>query len=157
MTACNTPVKEGIKVTTQSPELEKIRKKTMELMLVNHPLDCPVCDAAGECDLQDTCYGLGVAKQEYAADLERLQIRYDWSLLESDPNRCILCEKCVKVCREITGVGAIETQSCGDRAVVETVSGKPLDCDFCGNCIAACPTGTLISKPFKFAGPPLVL
>ncbi len=154
MTACNTPVKEGIKVTTQSPELEKIRKKTMELMLVNHPLDCPVCDAAGECDLQDTCYGLGVAKQEYSADLERLPIRYDWSLLESDPNRCILCEKCVKVCREITGVGAIETQSCGDRAVVETVSGKPLDCDFCGNCIAACPTGTLISKPFKFAGRP---
>lgn len=154
MTACNTPVKEGIKVTTQSPELEQIRKKTMELMLVNHPLDCPVCDAAGECDLQDTCYGLSVAKQEYAADLERLQIRYDWSLLESDPNRCILCEKCVKVCREITGVGAIETQSCGDRAVVETVSGKPLDCDFCGNCIAACPTGTLISKPFKFAGRP---
>ena len=154
MTACNTPVKEGIKVTTQSPELEQIRKKTMELMLVNHPLDCPVCDAAGECDLQDTCYGLSVAKQEYAADLERLQIRYDWSLLESDPNRCILCEKCVKVCREITGPAAIETQSCGDRAVVETVSGKPLDCDFCGNCIAACPTGTLISKPFKFAGRP---
>lgn len=154
MTACNTPVKEGIKVTTQSPELEQIRKKTMELMLVNHPLDCPVCDAAGECDLQDSCYSLSVAKQEYAADLERLQIRYDWSLLESDPNRCILCEKCVKVCREITGVGAIETQSCGDRAVVETVSGKPLDCDFCGNCIAACPTGTLISKPFKFAGRP---
>lgn len=154
MTACNTPVKEGIKVTTQSPELEQIRKKTMELMLVNHPLDCPVCDAAGECDLQDTCYGLSVSKQEYAADLERLQIRYDWSLLESDPNRCILCEKCVKVCREITGVGAIETQSCGDRAVVETISGKPLDCDFCGNCIAACPTGTLISKPFKFSGRP---
>lgn len=154
MTACNTPVKEGIKVTTQSPELEKIRKKTMELMLVNHPLDCPICDAAGECDLQDTCYGLGVAKQEYAADLERLQIRYDWSLLESDPNRCILCEKCVKVCREITGPAAIETQSCGDRAVVDTVSGKPLDCDFCGNCIAACPTGTLISKPFKFSGRP---
>jgi len=154
MTACNTPVKEGIKVTTQSPELEQIRKKTMELMLVNHPLDCPVCDAAGECDLQDTCYGLSVAKQEYAADLERLPIRYDWQLLESDPNRCILCEKCVKVCREITGVGAIETVDRGDRALVETVSGKPLDCDFCGNCIAACPTGTLISKPFKFAGRP---
>lgn len=154
MTACNTPVKEGIKVTTQSAELEQLRKKTMELMLVNHPLDCPVCDAAGECDLQDTCYGLGVAKQEYAADLERLPIRYDWQLLESDPNRCILCEKCVKVCREITGVGAIETQSCGDRAVVDTVSGQPLNCDFCGNCIAACPTGTLISKPFKFCGRP---
>ncbi len=154
MTACNTPVKDGIKVTTQSPELEQIRKKTMELMLVNHPLDCPVCDAGGECDLQDTCYGLGVAKQEYSADLERLPIRYDWSLLESDPNRCILCEKCVKVCREITGFGAIETKYCGDRAIIDTLTGKPLDCDFCGNCIAACPTGTLISKPFKYMGRP---
>ncbi len=154
MTACNTPVKEGIKVITSSSELDVIRKKTMELMLVNHPLDCPICDAAGECDLQDTCYGLSVYKQEYSAELERLPIRYDWSLLESDPNRCILCEKCVKVCREITGVGAIETKSRGDRAIIDTLDGKPLDCDFCGNCIAACPTGTLISKPFKFSGRP---
>ena len=154
MTACNTPVKEGIRVTTQSPALEQIRRKTMELMLVNHPLDCPVCDAAGECDLQDTCYSLSVSKQSYSANLEKLPIRYDWSLLESDPNRCILCEKCVKVCREITGAGAIETMDRGERAVVDTISGKPLDCDFCGNCIAACPTGTLISKPFKFAGRP---
>lgn len=150
MTACNTPVKEGIRVTTQSPALETIRRKTMELMLVNHPLDCPVCDAGGECELQDTCYALGADKPGYSAVLERMPIRYDWRLLESDPNRCILCEKCVKVCREVTGTAAIETQNRGDRALVETVSGKPLDCDFCGNCIAACPTGTLISKPFKF-------
>ena len=154
MTACNTPVKEGIVVTTQSPELSRLRKQTMELLLVNHPLDCPVCDAAGECDLQDTCYALGVDKPGFGADLERLPIRYDWTLLESDPNRCILCEKCVKVCREITGVGAIETVSCGDRAIIDTIDGKPLNCDFCGNCVAACPTGTLISKPFKFAGRP---
>lgn len=154
MTACNTPVKEGIKVTTKSEELTAVRKKTMELMLVNHPLDCPVCDAGGECDLQDNCYALGVDKNAYAADLERLPIRYDWRLLESDPNRCILCEKCVKVCREITGAEAIEVVNCGDRALVDTVSGKPLDCDFCGNCIAACPTGTLISRPFKFMGRP---
>lgn len=154
MTACNTPVKEGIKVTTQSDELTAIRKKTMELMLVNHPLDCPVCDAGGECDLQDTCYALGVDRNTYSADLERLPIRYDWRLLESDPNRCILCEKCVKVCREVTGAEAIEVVNRGDRALVDTISGKPLDCDFCGNCIAACPTGTLISQPFKFMGRP---
>ena len=100
MTACNTPVKEGISVTTSTPALEKTRKKTLELMLVNHPLDCPVCDAAGECDLQDSCYSLKVDKNSYGADLERLPIRYDWKLLESDPNRCILCEKCVKVCHD---------------------------------------------------------
>lgn len=154
MTACNTPVKDGIVVTTSSPELESARKKTLELMLVNHPLDCPVCDAGGECDLQDSCYGLKVAKNSYGADLERLPIRYDWRLLESDPNRCILCEKCVKVCREVVGREAIEVVDRGDNTIIDTMTRQPLDCDFCGNCIGACPTGTLISKPFKFRGRP---
>ena len=154
MTACNTPVKDGITVVTTSPELESARKKTLELMLVNHPLDCPICDAAGECDLQDTCYGLQVDKNKYTAELERLPIRYDWKLLESDPNRCILCEKCVKVCREVVGREAIEIVDRGDRTIIDTITGEPLDCDFCGNCINVCPTGTLISKPFKFRGRP---
>ena len=154
MTACNTPVKDGISVTTSSPALEKIRKDTLELMLVNHPLDCPVCDAAGECDLQDSCYSLKVDRNKFGAELERLPIRYDWKLLESDPNRCILCEKCVKVCRENVGREAIEIVDRGDRTIIDTISGEPLDCDFCGNCINACPTGTLISKPFKFRGRP---
>ncbi len=154
MTACNTPVKEGIRVTTSTPELEQSRKKTMELMLVNHPLDCPVCDAGGECKLQDTCYSLKVDKNSYGAELERLPIRYDWKLLESDPNRCILCEKCVKVCREVVGREAIEVVDRGDNTIIDTMTRQPLDCDFCGNCIGACPTGTLISKPFKFKGRP---
>jgi formate dehydrogenase alpha subunit len=154
MTACNTLVKDGITVVTTSPELESARKSTLELMLVNHPLDCPICDAAGECDLQDTCYGLQVDKNKYGAELERLPIRYDWKLLESDPNRCILCEKCVKVCREVVGREAIEIVDRGDRTIIDTITGEPLDCDFCGNCINVCPTGTLISKPFKFRGRP---
>jgi formate dehydrogenase alpha subunit len=154
MTACNTPVKEGISVTTNSPALLETRKKIMELMLVNHPLDCPVCDAAGECDLQDACYGLDATKQEFSALLERRPIRYDWSLLESDPNRCILCEKCVKVDHEIVGCDAIAVVNKGEATIIDTVDGKPLNCEFCGNCIAACPTGTLISKPFKFKGRP---
>lgn len=154
MTACNTPVKEGIVVTTQSAKLTVIRKKIMELMLVNHPLDCPVCDAGGECDLQDNCYGLEVARQEYSAALERQPIRYDWKLLESDPNRCILCEKCVKVDHEIVGCDAIAVVNKGEATIIDTVDGKSLNCEFCGNCIAVCPTGTLISKPFKFKGRP---
>lgn len=154
MTACNTPVKEGIVVTTASPQVEKARKQTMELMLVNHPLDCPVCDAGGECDLQDTCYSLKVDRNEFTADLEPLPISYDWPLIENCATRCILCEKCVKVCHEIVGADAIEVKNCGDRSLIGTPDGKPLDCDFCGNCINACPTGTLISKPFKFRGRP---
>ncbi|QEM66974.1 molybdopterin-dependent oxidoreductase [Geobacter sp. FeAm09] len=154
MTACNTPVKEGIVVTTTSPKLEKARQKTLELMLVNHPLDCPVCDAGGECDLQDTCFALKVDRNEYAAEREPLPIIYDWPLIENCSTRCILCEKCVKVCHEIVGADAIEVKNCGDRSLIGTVDGKPLNCDFCGNCINACPTGTLISKPFKFRGRP---
>jgi len=154
MTACNTPVKEGIKVVTDTPALKEMRRKVMELMLVNHPLDCPVCDAGGECDLQDACYQLAATKQEFSAVLERRQIRYDWPLLESDPNRCILCEKCVKVDHEIVGCDAIEVVNKGEDAIIDTVDGKPLNCEFCGNCVAACPTGALITKPFKFRGRP---
>jgi formate dehydrogenase alpha subunit len=154
MTACNTPVKEGIRVVTSSERLERIRRKTLQLMLVNHPLDCPVCDAAGECDLQDSCYNLEVTRQDYSAKLESRPKRYDWRLLESDPNRCILCEKCVKVDHEIVGADAIAVVGCGEAAVIDTLDGGPLSCEFCGNCIDACPTGTLISKPFKFRARP---
>ncbi|GAM08992.1 NADPH-Fe(3+) oxidoreductase subunit alpha [Geobacter sp. OR-1] len=154
MTACNTPVKEGIKVTTQSEKLTEIRRKVMELMLVNHPLDCPVCDAAGECDLQNCTYGLEANRPGYTANLERHQIRYDWPLIESDPNRCILCEKCVKVDHEIVGCDAIHVVNHGDNTIIDTIDAKPLNCEFCGNCVGACPTGTLISKPFKFRGRP---
>jgi len=154
MTACNTPVKEGISVTTQSENLTATRRKIMELMLVNHPLDCPVCDAGGECGLQDATYALAAAKPEYAANLERQKIRYDWPLIESDPNRCILCEKCVKVDHEIVGCDAIHVVNRGDNTIIDTVDGLPLNCEFCGNCIGACPTGTLLSKPFKFRGRP---
>ncbi|SNB48009.1 molybdopterin-dependent oxidoreductase [Geobacter sp. DSM 9736] len=154
VTACNTPVKEGINVTTVSENLDAVRRKVTELLLVNHPLDCPVCDAAGECDLQDTCYNMEVTKQEYYTVLERRTIRYDWPLIESDPNRCILCEKCVKVDHEIVGADAIAVTNCGDATIIETDDGKALKCEFCGNCVAVCPTGTLISKPFKFKGRP---
>jgi len=120
-------------------------KKIMELMMVNHPLDCPVCDAGGECDLQNACYGLGASRQEYSALLERREIRYDWPLIESDPNRCILCEKCVKVDHEVVGCNAIAVVNRGEATVIDTVDGKPLNCEFCGNCVGVCPTGTLIS------------
>ena len=154
MTSCNTPVKEGIVVTTTNEKLEAIRKQVMELMLVNHPLDCPICDAAGECDLQDSCYDLGVTKPEFQAALNRKPIRYDWPLLESDPNRCILCEKCVKVDHEIVRSDAIEVVARGEETIIDTHDGKTLNCDFCGNCVGACPVGALIDKPFKFRGRP---
>ncbi|MEA3544376.1 MAG: molybdopterin-dependent oxidoreductase [Thermodesulfobacteriota bacterium] len=154
MTACNTPVKEGINVTTQSEKLIRTRKQIMELILVNHPLDCPVCDAGGECDLQDICYDLDVVRQEFQADDVNPGTIDQWPLIQQVPNRCILCEKCVKVCHELIGADALFVNDKGDRAFIDK---KVENCTYCGNCVSVCPTGTMISKPFKFKARPWAL
>ncbi|MDA3903451.1 MAG: molybdopterin-dependent oxidoreductase [Desulfuromusa sp.] len=154
MTACNTPVKEGINVTTQSEKLTRTRKQIMELILVNHPLDCPVCDAGGECDLQNICYELDVTHQEFKADDVNPETINHWPLIQQVPNRCILCEKCVKVCHELIGADALFVNAKGDRAFIDK---KVENCTYCGNCVSVCPTGTMISKPFKFKARPWAL
>ncbi len=157
MTACNTPAFEGMVVTTQTEKLQKIRQQVMQLMLVNHPLDCPVCDAGGECDLQNSCYDLKVDTQRFEGEnLNHADIN-DWPLIQQVPSRCILCEKCVKVCHELVGASALTVKNKGEAAYIDTVDGKPLNCEFCGNCVAACPTGTLNSKPYKFKARPWAL
>jgi formate dehydrogenase alpha subunit len=154
MTACNTPAVEGMVVTTQSEKLAVIRRQVVELLLVNHPLDCPVCDAGGECDLQNVCYEHDVTRQPFGADDVNHGVINDWPLIKQVPNRCILCEKCVKVCHEVVGASAIVVRERGDRAFIDTHDGKPLNCEFCGNCVDECPTGTLLSKPFQFKARP---
>ena len=154
MTACDTPVKDGIVVTTQSDKLTKSRKQIMELILVNHPLDCPVCDAGGECDLQDVCYELDVTRQEFKAEDVNPAVIDHWPLIQQVPNRCILCEKCVKVCYELIGADALFVNDKGDRAFIDK---KVENCTYCGNCVSVCPTGTMISKPFKFKARPWAL
>jgi len=151
MTACNTRVTAGMEVTTQSERLSTIRRQVVELLLVNHPLDCPVCDAGGECDLQDICYSQDVTRQPFAAEDVNAPVIDNWPLIQQVPNRCILCEKCVKVCHEVIGADSLFISEKGDRAFID----KDLDkCEFCGNCVQVCPTGTMISKPFKFKARP---
>ena len=151
MTACNTPVKEGIVVTTQSEALTRARKQIMELILLNHPLDCPVCDAGGECDLQDTCFELEVTRQHFKAEDVNPPTIDRWPLIQQVPSRCIMCEKCVKVCHELMGADALFINDKGDRAFIDK---RVENCIYCGNCVAVCPTGTMISKPFKFRARP---
>ncbi len=151
MTACNTPVKDGIVVTTQSEALTKARKQIMELILLNHPLDCPVCDAGGECDLQDTCFELGVNRQHFQSEDVNPPTIDRWPLIQQVPSRCIMCEKCIKVCHELVGADALFVNDKGDRAYIDK---RVENCIYCGNCVSVCPTGTMISKPFKFKARP---
>ena len=154
MTACNTAAVEGMVVTTQSEKLAAIRRQVVELLLVNHPLDCPVCDAGGECDLQDVCYAQDATEQPFEADDVSHPVINDWPLIQQVPSRCILCEKCVKVCHETVGASALVVREAGEKAFIDTHDGKRLDCEFCGNCVDECPTGTLLSKPFKYKARP---
>lgn len=151
MTACNTRAVEGMDVTTQSEKLSAIRRQVVELLLVNHPLDCPVCDAGGECDLQDICYSQDVTRQPFAAEDVNAPTIDHWPLIQQVPNRCIMCEKCVKVCHEVIGSSALFVNEKGDKAFIDKDLAK---CEFCGNCVQVCPTGTMISKPFKFKARP---
>jgi formate dehydrogenase alpha subunit len=151
MTACNTRAVDGMVVTTQSERLAKIRRQVVELLLVNHPLDCPVCDAGGECDLQDICYSLDVVRQPFEAEDVNAATIDHWPLIQQVPNRCIMCEKCVKTCHETIGASALFVNEKGDKAFIDKDLAK---CDFCGNCVQVCPTGTMISKPFKFKARP---
>jgi len=151
MAACHTQATDGMVVTTQSPRLHAIRKQIIELLLVNHPLDCPVCDAAGECELQNITYEFNVTRQPFEAEDVNPDTIDRWPLIQQVPNRCVLCEKCVKVCHESVGSSALYVNDKGDKAFID----KHLHlCEFCGNCVQVCPTGTMISKTFKFRARP---
>ncbi|MBI3813706.1 MAG: molybdopterin-dependent oxidoreductase [Nitrospinae bacterium] len=145
MTSCQLPVMEGMIVTTKSDKLTELRQMMVKLMLVNHPVDCTVCERSGECQLQNKTYELGVKRQDLRAEPVKREKRYDWRLIRYDPNLCVLCERCIRVCHEVQGVSAYKISQRGFKSVIDTVDEKPLDCDFCGQCIAVCPVGALNS------------
>jgi predicted molibdopterin-dependent oxidoreductase YjgC len=147
--ACATYVNEGMEVVTNSPKLQALRQELMKLVLINHALECPICDKGGECELQDLTHALGVA----TVDLEAVKLppHHDYvsELVERHPDRCITCGRCVRICRDRVGAMAINFTLRG--YFTELASGTlPLDCEFCGSCIDICPVGALINKQFKY-------
>lgn len=148
--ACSTPAEDGMIVHTETPKLAKARKTVLELLLVHHPLDCPICDKAGECDLQDLAFKYGPSQSRFVAERKHDPERVDAPIVERNPNRCILCGKCVRVCAEHQGVGAINLIGRGFKTKVSPAFEETLNCEFCGQCIDACPVGALGAKPYRF-------
>lgn len=148
--ACTTPVTEGMIVRTSTDEIVKARKMVLELLLLKHPIDCPVCDAAGDCDLQNLTYEYGVNTNRFQDEKFKHQIDYENPLIERDMNRCVHCGKCARICDEIVSFGAYSFLNRGLEAKIGTQFDGPLNCEFCGSCVSVCPVGALISRPFKF-------
>ena len=147
--SCNTPPTEGIEITTNNAELENERTNIMKLYDVNHPLECGVCDKSGECDLQNKTLEFNVERQNFSAR-DQLRPTQHWGLINYEPSLCILCEKCVHVCNEVIGDDAIEVKFGGYSSTIIPKNSDTLDCTFCGECIAVCPVGALVSSGFKY-------
>jgi NADH-quinone oxidoreductase subunit G len=155
-TACTTTVAEGQVFVTESPEIAQARKATIELLLGNHPLDCPVCDAGGECELQDMTFKYGAGESLYT-EAKQHRDEQQWSpAVYYDRPRCILCYRCIRMCGEGMDVWALGVQNRGVDSVIApndvTPDGKSgqLDCEQCGMCIDVCPVGALTSGSYRY-------
>jgi len=145
-TGCTTPVWEDMEVKTHSDRLEGIRKTVVELMLSDHPYDCMTCEKAGSCDLQEMAYAYGVKDVRFRGERRRYDKRDGNPFIERDMEKCVMCGRCVKACDEIQGVGAIDFSYRGFKAKVTPSYERDLNCEFCGQCVAVCPTGALMDK-----------
>ncbi|MGB0046455.1 MAG: NADH-quinone oxidoreductase subunit NuoG, partial [Terriglobales bacterium] len=149
-TACTTGVTEGMIVSTDSDEVRQARKAMVELLLGNHPLDCPVCDAGGECELQDMTFSYGAHESKFV-EIKNHREEQQWSpVVYFDRPRCILCYRCVRVCGEGMDVWALGVQNRGVSSIIAPNQEDHLECEECGMCIDICPVGALTSGAYRY-------
>ncbi len=149
MPACATPVAEGMKVFTRSGRALAAQKATMEFLLINHPLDCPICDQGGECELQDLALGFGSAKSRFDERKRVVKDKNIGPLISTDMTRCIHCTRCVRFTAEIAGMQELGATGRGEWMEIGTWIEKSVDHELSGNVIDLCPVGALNSKPFR--------
>ena len=149
MPACATPVTEGMKVFTRSPRALAAQKATMEFLLINHPLDCPICDQGGECELQDLALGFGSASSRFDERKRVVKDKNLGPLISTDMTRCIHCTRCVRFTAEIAGLQELGTMGRGESMEIGTWIERSIDHELSGNVIDLCPVGALNSKPFR--------
>jgi len=149
--ACNTQVTEGMVVHTKSPRAKEAQRTTLEFLLINHPIDCPVCDQAGECYLQDQYmdHGLYGSKVELEDKVHKRKV-VDLGPIMLDAERCVLCSRCLRFEREVTGTNLFEFVNRGDQTQISTFENRPIDHDYAGNLADVCPVGALLSSDFRF-------
>lgn len=148
--SCTTPATDNMVVKTSTPSLIEARRMVLELLLIKHPLDCPVCDKAGECTLQDLVHEYGLGKSRFDAEKGYLPPDYESAVIERNISRCVLCGKCVRICDEQNAVGEWAFTRRGTKARISTDFDRPLDCEFCGECVEICPVGALTTRQFKY-------
>lgn len=154
--SCVTPVMHGMEVLTESPVVKSARSAMIDLLLANHPLDCPVCDKGGECELQDVTFKFGPRKSPFGEEKRRFH-EEDYILspvIVQNANRCIQCKRCVRICAETVGVGVLGSIDRGAKTGETSFVKEYLDCDHCGNCIEVCPVGSLMSRSFRYKSRP---
>ncbi len=150
MTACTLPVSEGMVVRTDTPQVHAARKSMLEFLLTNHPLDCPVCDKGGECELQDMTFRYGFGESRYTEEKVHTPEKQFSPVVFYDAPRCILCYRCVRICNEGMGVGALGVINRGVVSEIAPNAGDHLECDECGACIDICPVGALTSGAYRY-------
>jgi len=149
--ACATPVTNGMKVFTHSEQAVTAQKGVMEFLLINHPLDCPICDQGGECQLQDLAVGYGASGSRYDEPKRVVNNKNLGPLISTDMTRCIHCTRCVRFGQEIAGIMELGMIGRGEHAEIIAFVGKTVDSELSGNVIDLCPVGALTSKPFRYS------
>ncbi len=152
--SCAMPAAEGMNIKTNTPFVEKARKGVMEFLLANHPLDCPVCDQGGECDLQDQSMYYGVDKSRFVENKRQVKEKYMGPLIKTQMTRCIHCTRCVRFATEVAGVPEIGAIGRGENMEITTYLEKAMESELSANVIDLCPVGALTSKPYAFEARP---
>ena len=152
--SCALPVGDGMNIKTNSEMVKKARNGVMEFLLINHPLDCPICDQGGECDLQDQAMAYGQDNSRYREDKRAVKEKYMGPLIKTIMTRCIHCTRCVRFATEIAGVPEIGMLGRGEHAEITTYLEKSLNSELSANVIDLCPVGALTSKPYAFVSRP---
>src|SRR6201988_4916620 len=148
--SCAYPVAEGMVVHTDSPMVRKARRGVMEFLLINHPLDCPICDQGGECDLQDQAMAYGFDRSRYAENKRAVPDKELGPLVKTSMNRCIQCTRCVRFAADVAGVEELGATGRGEGMEITTYVKHALTTELSGNLVDICPVGALTSKPYAY-------